>query len=120
MSAFIFKVTSADKRIMLYGNTYPHREAIRAAGAKWDAKDKAWYLPAGTSTSFLPAGVIGNEAPPMPAVLPAACYAPPRRDGRCCDSAVAFFPSDDPYAHYGPLHYRCTHHGEVRSNYSGT
>ncbi len=118
MSAFIFKVTTHDGRVMLYGNTYPHREVIRGAGAKWDAKDKAWYLPAGTDTGFLPAGVIGNEVQPKPAPVP--YVAPRRRDGRCCDGAIAFFPSDDPYAHYGPLHYRCEHHGTSRSNYSGT
>lgn len=43
--------------------------------------------------------------------------AAPRRDGRCCSSATAFWPSTD---HYGPAHYRCPHHGETRGSYSGT
>lgn len=47
-------------------------------------------------------------------------HAPRRRDGRCCDHATAFWPSTDPYAHYGPAHYRCPHHGETRGTYSGT
>jgi hypothetical protein len=116
MSAAIFQAVQADGRIMVYGGTYDYREAIRTHGGKWNAAEKAWYLPAGTDTSFLP---------PLPVVVVApkpvvAVYAPRRRDGRCCDKATAFFPSDDPYAHYGPLHYRCESHGVSRSNYSGT
>jgi hypothetical protein len=34
----------------LYGNTYPHKDAIRAAGGKWDSDRKSWILP--TKESF--------------------------------------------------------------------
>ena len=115
MSAPIFEAVQADGRIMVYGGTYDHRETIRAHGGKWNAAEKAWYLPAGTDTSFLP------KPAPKPAVTVYAPRPAPRcRDGRCCDKAVGFFPSDDPYAHYGPLHYRCEFHGVSKSNYSGT
>ncbi len=110
----VFLAVQADGRIMVYGSTYDHRDSIRAHGGRWNPADKAWYLPAGTDTSFLP-------SPPAPAKpVVAAAYLPRRRDGRCCDKATAFFPSDDPYAHYGPLHYRCELHGVSKSNYSGT
>lgn len=48
--------------------------------------------------------------------------AAPRRDGRCCSAATAYWPSSatDPYAHYDPPHYRCPHHGETRGSYTGT
>jgi hypothetical protein len=31
--------------IVLEGNTYPHRDAIRAAGGKWDSLQKVWRVP---------------------------------------------------------------------------
>lgn len=121
MSTHIFKAAGPDGRVMLYGNTYPYREVIRAAGGKWDATDKAWYLPAGTHTDFLPATAMFSGVAPKVAPAPiAAVVVPCRRDGRCCEKAVSFFPSDDPYAHYGPAHYRCDSHGVTKSNYSGT
>ena len=113
MSSPIFQAIQADGRIMVYGGTYDYREAIRAHGGKWNAAEKAWYLPAGADTSFLP-------PEPKPVVAAYVPPAPRRRDGRCCDKAVSYFPSDDPYAHYGPLHYRCESHGISKSNYSGT
>ncbi len=33
------------KMIALEGNTYPHREAIKAAGGKWDKLYKVWRVP---------------------------------------------------------------------------
>ena len=113
-AAPIFQAVQADGRIMVYGGTYDYREAIRTRGGKWNAAEKAWYLPAGTDTTFLPP----EPVPPKPAVT--VYSVPRRRDGRCCEKAVSFFPSDDPYAHYGPLHYRCESHGISKSNYSGT
>jgi hypothetical protein len=131
----IHKAVNPDKSFRLYGNTYPYRDLIRAAGGKWNAKDKEWVMPADTDLCFLPAGVL--YVPPsaeeiaaeraklqrQAAELAAAAKIPPRRpprDGRCCDHAEAYWPSDDPYAHYGPAQYRCKYHGLSRSNYSGT
>ena len=113
----VHTAVQADGRIMVYGNTYEHRVAIRAHGGKWDPTNKTWYLPAGTDTSFLPK----PPPPPKPVITTYATRTVPRRrDGSCCDKAVAFFPSDDPYAHYGPFHYRCELHGVSKSSYSGT
>jgi hypothetical protein len=36
------------------GDTFKHKDAIKAAGGKWDADGKFWTVPAGTN---LPAGV---------------------------------------------------------------
>jgi len=36
------------------GDTFKHKEAIKAAGGKWDAERKVWQVPAGAS---LPAGL---------------------------------------------------------------
>jgi ribonuclease HI len=33
------------KMIVLEGNAYPHREAIKAAGGKWDTLGKVWRVP---------------------------------------------------------------------------
>ena len=107
------KVTTtllSDGRIQLGGGTYPLREQIRALGGRWNPAERVWTLPAGTDTAFV------DPKPVVSVVLPP----PRRRDGRCCDAAVIFWPSDDPYAHYGPASYRCADHGVCRSNYSGT
>lgn len=29
----------------LMGNTYDHRETIKAKGGKWNSKEKVWYVP---------------------------------------------------------------------------
>jgi hypothetical protein len=98
-----------DGRIQLSGGTFSIKDQIRARGGRWDPTERVWILPAGTDTTF------------TVAVAPVAVLPPPRRrDGRCCDAAVAFWPSDDPYAHYGPASYRCAAHGVGRSTYSGT
>jgi hypothetical protein len=114
MTSYVHKATTLDGRVMLYGNTYPHREAIRGAGGKWDATDKAWYLPAGTELSFLPADAL--YVPYVPKPMPVARS----RDGRCCAHAEAYWPNTGPYSHYDPPHFRCATHGECRSTYSGT
>ena len=33
------------RMVVLEGNTYDHREAIKAAGGKWDALRKVWHVP---------------------------------------------------------------------------
>lgn len=33
-------------RTAITGNTYPHRDALRAMGGVWDAAQKAWMVPA--------------------------------------------------------------------------
>jgi hypothetical protein len=129
-TALCYKAKTLDGRVTLYGATYEHRDAIKAAGGKWDPKEKHWCFPSGTDINFLPAGVLyvpptaeELKARAAAAAAAAAAYVPPRRvsrDGRCCDHAEVFFPSDDPYAHYGPCHYRCKYHGVSKSNYSGT
>jgi hypothetical protein len=132
MSSPIFQVVQADGRIMVYGGTYDHREAIRAHGGKWNAAEKAWYLPAGTETSFLPAPPKPVAAAPRIRTLPAA---KPREEwtadewsayvaaqyrarryvvGRCCKHAESFWD----YA-MGPTHYRCERHGVTKCNYTG-
>jgi hypothetical protein len=122
MATVIFQAIGPAKQVMLYGNTYPHREAIRTAGGKWDAKDRCWYLPEGTDVGFLPAGAL--YIPPSVSLVPvvAPVIVPRRRtrDGACCEHATAYWPDTGPYSHYGPATYRCVHHGESRSNYSGT
>ena len=124
MSAPVLVKVLDDGRIELRGGTYPLREAIRAHGGRWNPEARVWTLPAGTDTSFVPVAVPVPVVAAAPAAAAAAArplvFAPRRRDGRCCDTAVAFWPADDPYSHYGPAHYRCPHHGEMRSNYTGT
>jgi len=122
MATVIFQAIGPAKQVMLYGNTYPHREAIRTAGGKWDAKDRCWYLPEGTDTGFLPASAFYAPVPaPVPVVpIIAPVLRRPARDGRCCDKAEAYWPSTGPYSHYDPPTFRCAHHGESRSTYSGT
>ena len=129
-SATVMLTTLEDGRIQLSGGTYPLKDQIRALGGRWNPAERVWTLPAGTDTSFTAVPVTApSGAPSKPPALTreealaiysrvAATLAPPvRRDGRCCASAVAFWPADDLY---GPARYRCPHHGERRSNYSGT
>lgn len=32
------------RRVYVRGNSYPFREAIKAAGGRWDAAEKAWWI----------------------------------------------------------------------------
>ena len=40
------QITTKDdgRRIYVVGPTYPHRDALRAAGCKWDPTKKAWWI----------------------------------------------------------------------------
>ena len=113
-----------DGRIQLSGGTFGIKDQIRAHGGRWNPAERVWTLPAGTDTAFATEAVPVETAAEIYARVSAAVaiYRPARRDGRCCSSATAFWPSSatDPYAHYGPAHYRCPHHGETRSSYTGT
>lgn len=134
-SAAVTVETLEDGRIQLSGGTYPLKDQIRAKRGLWNPAERVWTLPAGTDTAFIteavpviapsgarskPPALTREEALAIHSRVAAALAPLPRRDGRCCDSAVAFWPADDPYAHYGPARYRCGHHGETRSSYSGT
>jgi hypothetical protein len=123
-----------DGRIQLSGGTYLLKDQIRANRGRWNPAERVWTLPAGTDTAFITEAmpvIAPSRSPSKPPALTreealaiysrvAAAVALPRRDGRCCDSSVSFWPADDPHAHYGPASYRCPHHGETRGNYSGT
>ena len=37
-------IESAGRRHYIRGNTYPHKDALRAAGAHWDGDARAWWL----------------------------------------------------------------------------
>lgn len=128
MSYPVLTTVQADGRIMVYGNTYDHRVAIRAHGGKWDPANKTWFLPAGTDTSFLPA-----PPPVVPKPIPApktreewtaaewAAYVWAQRRARryvvgaCCAHAKSYHDHEQ-----GPTHYRCERHGETRCDYTGT
>jgi hypothetical protein len=131
MSAPIFQAVQPDGRIMVYGGTYDYRDAIRAHGGRWDADTRAWYLPAGTDTAFLPPEPASVAVAPKPvplAVKPReewtatewASYVFAMRSARryvvgaCCTHAQSFYD----YAQ-GPTHYRCARHGETRCDYAG-
>jgi hypothetical protein len=128
-AATVMLTTLADGRIQLAGGTYPIKDQIRAHGGRWNPAERVWTLPAGTDTAFITEAVpvtAPSGALPKPETAAeiyrrvAAAVAPfkaPCRDGRCCSAAAAFWPTDDPY---GPARYRCPHHGETRSTYSGT
>ncbi len=104
----LLSAVQTDGRIKLYGNTYPHRAAIRSLGGTWDPTNKVWYLPAGTDTHSLP--IWQPPPPPPPRPLARRGYR-----GPCCAHAVA-------YEEYwqGPLQYRCSVHGGTRNDYTGT
>lgn len=36
-----------EEMVLITGNTYPVKEALKALGAKWDAVEKGWRVPAG-------------------------------------------------------------------------
>lgn len=129
MSAPVFQAVQPDGRIMVYGGTYEYREALRTHGGRWNAGERAWYLPAGTDTAFLP-------AEPKPVVPKPVVWAPKSREdwtaaewasyvwaqrrarryavGRCCSHATAFWDYEQ-----GPTHYRCERHGMTRCDYTG-
>jgi hypothetical protein len=104
-----------DGRIQLSGGTFGIKDQIRAHGGRWNPAERVWTLPAGTDTAFVSVETAAEIYARVSAAV--AMYRPARRDGRCCSSATAFWPSTD---HYGPAHYRCPHHGETRSSYTGT
>lgn len=40
------KTKTANERVPVAGNTYPVKEELKALGARWDAGEKAWMVPA--------------------------------------------------------------------------
>lgn len=38
------KVERIGRRSYITGNTYPHKDALRDAGAHWDAEQRAWWI----------------------------------------------------------------------------
>ncbi len=138
--------TLEDGRIRLSGGTFPIKDQIRARGGRWDPAARVWTLPAGTDLAFAGLDKIAEdralcdriaaewaakraeEARKMEELIAyyrasgLAKVAPsiPTRRGPCCSKAETFWPSTDPYAHYGPCHYRCATHGESRDTYTGT
>ena len=68
--------TLSDGRIGVTGDTFPIKDRLKAAGARWHAADKVWHLPAGTDLAFLK-----EPLPPPPYVRPW---------NACCDSAKVY------------------------------
>lgn len=63
------------RRIYISGDTYPHRESIRAIGAHWDPERKAWWVSSAKrdAAEKLAARIASAPAPtPAPAPKPAA------------------------------------------------
>lgn len=73
--------TLSDGRIGVTGDTFPIKDRLKAAGARWHAADKVWTLPSGTDLAFLK-----EPLPPPPP--------PPRSVFACCDSAKVYGPSE--------------------------
>jgi hypothetical protein len=111
--------TLADGRVVLSGNTFAYKDAIKAASlaalpmgtaAGWDAATKGWTVAAGSDLSF-----IKPPAPAPVAPRPAAVFRR-ARDGWCCQKAKAEF---DPHVPQGPMWYVCPDHGRCKSNWAG-
>lgn len=66
--------TLADGRIGVTGDTFPIKDRLKAAGARWNAADKVWHLPAGTDLAFLK-----DPLPPPPPEW--------ELQGLCCENA---------------------------------
>jgi hypothetical protein len=69
--------TLSDGRIGVTGDTFPIKDRLKSAGARWNASDKVWFLPAGTDLAFL-----SEPLPPPPP--------PPRPWNACCDAAKVY------------------------------
>ncbi len=65
--------TLSDGRIGVTGDTFPIKDRLKAAGGRWHAEDKVWYLPRGTDLAFL--------KEPLPPVIPL---------NACCASAICY------------------------------
>jgi hypothetical protein len=70
--------TLSDGRIGVTGNTFDIKDRLKAAGGRWHAVDKVWYLPAGTDLAFLK-----DPLPPPPPEweLQGLCCAEAKRYG---------------------------------------
>ena len=69
--------TLSDGRIGVTGDTFPIKDRLKAAGARWHPGDKVWHLPAGTDLAFLK-----EPLPPPPP--------PARPSNACCDAAKVY------------------------------
>lgn len=56
-------IESVGRRHYLRGNTYPLREQLRAAGAHWDADQKAWWIGDLARAEDLAAAQVGSTQP---------------------------------------------------------
>jgi len=79
--------TLSDGRIGVTGDTRPIKDRLKAAGGRWHAEDKVWYLPAGTDLAFL-------SEPPCPDNVPNVTTKT-LPDGRITVKGATF---DDTYA----------------------
>lgn len=70
------------RRTYITGNTYPHRDAIRGIGAKWDADRKAWWTGKRAEAEALVAKL--GAAQPAP-----AAESQPQREAPGDDATVA-------------------------------
>lgn len=67
------KIVSEGRRHYITGNTYPIKDQLRSAGAKWDAERKAWWTgKREVAEQFVSAsvGVVHQDAPERPAAAP--------------------------------------------------
>jgi hypothetical protein len=51
------------RRTYLSGNTYEHRDAIKAAGGRWDAEQKSWWFGKRDAAEALLARLVATPAP---------------------------------------------------------
>jgi hypothetical protein len=52
---------TAGRRTYIIGDTYPHREALRAAGAHWDADRRAWWIGSRSTAEALAASLASTS-----------------------------------------------------------
>lgn len=150
MSDTVVLALLPDGDIQLSGGTFKHKDAIKAAGGKWNKDTKTWTVPFDADLSFLPsvapaAAAVAAPAPaPAPAplirALPYGGYvviAPkhkPREEWTAAEwqshvllnSRRGYIgqccENATPFYDYeqGPTHYRCEKHGVTKSSYAGT
>jgi len=103
------KITNTDNGIQLSGATYDRRDAIKAAGGRWDPAARVWTLPTGTDTTFLSVPLPCLPKPKVAVVVPIFGW-----DGlsRCCDQSrgVPISAGDV----QGPWYWSCPCHGKGR------
>lgn len=86
-------MTNSTATVLVTGNTYPVKDAIKAMGGRWDAANKGWRVPAAKAAEAQ--AIVSGAPKSAPRASGARTYSRTTRTGCSCGSVSEYSkPSD--------------------------